>query len=412
VSAPPTDGSSFGDNTGQTRIRRCAELPVFTPEESIAEAERSIVAEGLALDSTRESIRDMFMPYGNVVYTWISKVSANEPEMYAIVSFEDSTAAVAALDAYLANPPVSSSPAVTVKSKVVWDAMRARERNHSVVIELEGFASSVMWRDVWNEITDLLRPVNLTMIYFLYTNGDACAYVTLADEKVAQIFMNEIFSAPRTVAGCNVAPRILSDKAELEVYWAKASAHTLERKKKQGRYTRSSEKRSAFSEQYAGRSGVVISVDGLPPGTGWRRLMTELRNLGAVVFLNYPTDSSKCYVRLKDALTAASVVEQLSEPNPVRLLGTVVSSMVLEGEDEAEYWRLTAEDRRKKKAENRGNDGELDGNWRSTVQGGGGGNGTPQFGSLDGTSSNSLDAKDTTGADMFSESVQQASHSG
>jgi RNA binding motif len=289
--------------------------------------------------------------------------------------------------------------------------MRARERNHSVVVELAGLASSVTWREVWNEITDLLRPLDLAIVYFLYKNGDHCAYITLADDQAAQSFLAFLFSDPRVIAGCEVSPRILEDKDDLESYWQKASLHMLERKKKQERYVRLNEQ-GANGQLNVPPRGVVISVDGIPPGTGWRRLMSELRNLGSVVFLNYPSDSSSCFVRLKDSETAESVVEQLSEPEPAMLLGTVVTAAVLEGEEETQYWRLAAAERRRKKADKQGHGNDHEENGHPTARS----SGADSIGRQESTGSSSAgpqaDDHQTATTMGVSESVQQSTHSG
>jgi hypothetical protein len=354
VSAPPTDGSSFGDNLGQTRVRRSADLPAVA-EELEAEAERSIVVEGLPEDVTLMTLRNMFTAYGDVTYSWISRPTSKELATHAIVSFNDTTTAMSAVDAFQASRPTGAPEAMTVKSKVLFDALASRRRNKSVIIQVSGLGPDMEWRQVWEEITAVFGDDELEIVYFLYKNGDEHCFVTVPDQASADAVMNVLsVDGGFKICGATVKPRILEEDDELDAYWAMASAQILERKRKKERYTR----RPLQSQpgQPGGHSdqtppgGVILHVQGLPEALGWQSLMSELKTYGEVIFLNFQKESTECHVRYADAATAEAAAEALSGDSPKLLLETIVRAAVLQGEEEEEYWQRAAEERRQKRA--------------------------------------------------------------
>jgi La domain/RNA binding motif/RNA recognition motif. (a.k.a. RRM, RBD, or RNP domain) len=356
VSAPPTDGSSFGDNLGQTRVRRSSDLPAVA-DELEAEAERSLVVEGLPDDVDMSEIRDIFSKYGVITYTWISRPTAKEPDSYAIVSYSGTAIAIDALSSFEAQRPAGIPDSMTVKSKVLYDSLASRGRNKTAVLEFMGLAPDMQWREVWEDITVLFSEAQLQVVYFLYKNGDPKCYVTVPDQETADAVLEDMCedqSASLTVCDSKVAVRHLVDDEELIQYWTLAAAQILERKKRKERFHRTqgpgdySQSATARNPESPHPEGVILRVQGLPPKLQWQLLMSELKSYGDVVFLNYQKDSSECYVRFADPQTAAEVAGVLAGSD-ANLVGTAVDVVVLEGDEEAEYWSRATEDRKRKR---------------------------------------------------------------
>lgn len=347
VSAPPADGSSFGDNLGQTRVRRSVELPAVS-DELEAEAERSIVVEGVPADMWTTQLRQLFSRYGEVTYSWISKPTVKDPAKYCIISFKDTRTAVEALESFESDRPEAAPPEVTVKSKVFWDAIQSRQRNKSVVIRLSGLEGDMEWREVWDDITQSVREENLQLVYFLYKNGDPNCYITVADEAAADVFLNTVCNdSLMNVCGIYVKPHVLSTDAELDAYWEMAAFQILERKKRKERIARAQSSPSGGGDTPGNPEGVIVKIWDLPV-VGWQELMAAVKELGDVVFLSFQKEAEFCFVRFVDADVAAQAVELLTGPKRQMLLDSEVDASVLEGEEEEEYWKRAQERRRKR----------------------------------------------------------------
>jgi La domain/RNA binding motif/RNA recognition motif. (a.k.a. RRM, RBD, or RNP domain) len=370
VSAPD-ETASFGDDVGQTRVRRSIDLPSFSAE-AIAETECSLVVENLPEGATIDTIRDIFLRFGEVTYTWVSKPTSKDPSQYAIVSFPSIKAAGIALESYNNAPlPADVVGSMTVKTKALWDALISRQRNSSIVVRVSGLSADITWRDLWNELTILMRSHDITIVYFLYKNGDPSCYITLSDQDTADVVVNTVFSKTLMLCGCLVEPHLLTDEGEQQKYWENASVQMLERKKKKERSVRSNSPNSTTSPgststgpggKYSSTTtsssdpnsppqGVIVRMEELPLTVGWRRLMAELKSLGNVVFLNYQNESDVCYVRFGDAATASEVVAQLTSDNPVKLFDCTVTASILTGKDEEAYWQRAAAERLRKRTQ-------------------------------------------------------------
>jgi La domain/RNA binding motif len=368
VSAPD-ETVSFGDSVGQSRVRRRVDISSHS-EDAVTESEHSLIAENIPEGSSTDSVTKLFLAYGEVTYVWVSKPSAKDTVPYAIVSFRSIEAACAALDAFHANPPPSDNiGAMTVKTKVLWDALLSRRRASAVVVRISGLEGTIMWRDLWNELTSIMLSHSITMIYFLYKNGDDSCYITLPDQDSVDIALNTAFVTSPTLCGCDVKLHVLTDEAEQLAYWEIASRHQLERKMRRKRHMYAQSDRqsagtngdesSSRSHSYSYKSpaeskgpprGVIVRVEGLPSTCGWRRLMSELNELGNVVFLNYKNEEESCFVRFVDAATSQRVVEKLSGDGPVMLLGSGVTASIVSGVEEDAYWERAAANRQRKKA--------------------------------------------------------------
>lgn len=356
ISAPPTDGSGFGDNLGQTRVRS-ARRASEREADLDAESERSIVVTGFddAL-VVIDDLRTLFSAYGEVLYSHLAKSGLDRAPAHAIISYGTTEAAMEAVRRFCAGKPDGAPEEMEIVSKVLWDAQSGRRKSKSVVLELAGLASDLEWREVWDDITNCFRALDVQIVYFLFKNGETVCHVTVSDQDVADIVLEDLCDdGVMSVCGSSVVVRPLVDEEELDDYWRTASMQILERKRRKEHYamsrgTDSSSPNSRGGQDNYNPAGVIVYVDGLGSDVGWQDLMSALRKLGNVVFLNYRNGSEDCHVRFVDADTAADVVDQLSGDDPATIVDAVVTATVLEGEEEEEYWRRASAERKRRKA--------------------------------------------------------------
>lgn len=352
VSVLPADGESIDENATQVRVRRSPEHPAFTAEEAAAESERSLIVENIQNIDSPDALRNAFSRYGDVTYSWISR--SKESPSYGIVSYKDAESSMAALDLYN-EAPLTDLGDISVSAKVVWDARRSRKRSNSAVIAIEGLSKFCSWRDVWNEVSVLYKSIGVNLEYFMYRNGDPACYTTVSGLEQANAVINELFQNGRMLSGCSVLARVLTEKDELEKYWDLASTHILERQRKKKERTKVQP-----GQEMPHPQGVVVFVSGLPPRVEWRDLMGQFRQLGDVVFLTYK-GGPDCYVRFADSDMAMRAVACLTGDEPAPLCGATVDALVLEGEDERQYWKEAAESRRMRRT-NRSEMGSMESN--------------------------------------------------
>lgn len=358
ISAPPTDGSGFGDNLGQTRVRS-ARRASEREADLDAESERSIVVTGFDDSLVVDDLRTLFSAYGEVNYSHLAKNVPDHAPAHAIVSYGSTEAAMDAVRRFTAGKPDGAPEEMVIVSKVLWDAQFGRRKSRSVVLELAGLASDLEWREVWDDITRCFRSMDIQIVYFLFKNGESVCHVTVSDQEVADIVLEDLCDdGVMSVCGSSVVVRPLVDEGELDDYWQTASMQILERKRRKENYamakgTDSSGPNSRGQDNY-NPVGVIVYVEGLGGDVGWQDLMSALRKLGNVVFLNYRNGSEDCHVRFIDADTAAHVVDQLSGDDPVMLADAVVTASVLEGDEEEEYWRRAAAERKRRKTKRAG----------------------------------------------------------
>lgn len=344
VTSPEASGFSFGDNLGQTRVRRSMDLPPWS-EHNLEEMQLSIIAHGVPTTATVDTLREIFEVYGEVTYMWISKSSPKSSHRHAIISFQSDAVASSALNSFKSNiPPGAES--MSVESKLSWDAAKAARKSSSAVVEVDGLAPESTWRQVWNELLRLAKTIGLDILYFLYRNGESKCHVTFYDRAAAEKAVESFISGDSHICDCAVTGRILTDPVELEDYWKKALLQMLERQK------RKAKQGSGRPEGSETPQRVIVRINNLADGLDWKTLKATLENFGPVVFLNFQAGAKHCHARFTDTETAQAAVSKLSGQSSDGLLGAQVEASILRGEEEKQYWR-NAQDIRKRKAAKR-----------------------------------------------------------
>lgn len=101
--------------------------------------------------------------------------------------------------------------------------------------------------------------------------------------------------------------------------------------------------------------GCLLRLGDLGEGTSWESIKQALAPYAEVAFVDYARGRPEAVVRFAEEGSAQAVLGQLgSLGEPLTINGTRVTTSVLEGDEEAEYWKKLTAAKREKKGRTKG----------------------------------------------------------
>lgn len=343
VSVPPAD--SFGDDAGQTRVRRSPELPDFRDDQDM-ELERSFIVSDIPTESTIESLQKLFTQFASVSYLRI----------YRNKNFPDSPRALVCF------PDVETAEEVYAKfvkgASAKFEGMHLRKRGRPndsaskekpenwpppfLVCEFNGLPPTWNWKRLHKNLDAVfVEATGQAMKFLMYTSDSDNCYVTLNDEEQVKTFVQQLVTEGIEIGGSMVSVRILAED-ELKEYWRMATELQAKRNARKADALKSRPGVESIMDRHP--TGVIVKVDQLNEDVTWRQLKSDMSHLGTLVYLSYETGSSRCFGRYSSPEEAATVVNTLmAEEDGAEVSGKRVDARILEGEEEVEYWKQMEE---------------------------------------------------------------------
>ncbi|CDF35438.1 unnamed protein product [Chondrus crispus] len=343
VSSP--GAASFGDDAGQTRVRRSPDLPDFRNDDD-REVARSFILRRIPQDSTVDSLLELFKPLGHVSYARIYR-STNFPDgPRALVCFPDQESADAAFLKFTSRRPPALEGILMKKRGQNQGGFNPSSPDFSVrpnmlICHFTELSPDLDWKRLYKTLTTVFteRIGDGTMRYLMYVpKADEC-HVTCNDNGATRALLAELTETGLVIEDSTAKVRILEDEEEVKNYWKMAAEHRASRNATRTRDSTS----SSFEPIDRRPPGVIVKIDGLHEEMTWRDLKQDLSRLGKLVYLNHERGSNSCYVRFSTAEESSRVVDALSGPDAETICGTVVQSSVVAGEEETEYWNRAEE---------------------------------------------------------------------
>ncbi|CAN7951547.1 unnamed protein product, partial [Ixodes pacificus] len=101
--------------------------------------------------------------------------------------------------------------------------------------------------------------------------------------------------------------------------------------------------------------GCLLRLGDLGEGTSWESIKQALAPYAEVAFVDYARGRTEAVVRFAEEGSAQAVLGQLGAlEEPLTIDGTRVTTSVLEGDEEAEYWKKLTAAKREKKGRTKG----------------------------------------------------------
>lgn len=98
--------------------------------------------------------------------------------------------------------------------------------------------------------------------------------------------------------------------------------------------------------------GCLLRLQGLGEGTSWESVKQALSPYAEVAFVDYARSKPEAVVRFVEEGSAQAVVAKLGAlEEPLSINGTQVTFSVLEGDEEAEYWKKLVTAKKEKKSQ-------------------------------------------------------------
>lgn len=354
VSSP--GAASFGDDAGQTRVRRSPDLPDIR-EDDDAEISRSFNLRGIPPDSTVDSLLTLFAPLGPISYARIyrSKNFPNGPR--ALICFPDQETAENAFNKFVSERPEgmkgiymkrrdqSSSSQTSPQSSAEMEP-----RPPLLVGHITGLSLELDWKVLYKVLDSVFAERGgEPMRYLMYNATSDHCHITCKDTEDNRKLIGELTETGLQIGNSMTTVRLLEDEEEIKEYWRMATEHQAARKARRARegFGGGPASSDPMSRHPA---GVLIKVNGLAEDATWRQLKLDLGGLGNLVYLNYERGSAFCYARFTNPEETIKVTDALSGPDGRMVCGSPVEASVLEGEEEAEYWVRAEEVQRERRS--------------------------------------------------------------
>lgn len=353
VSSP--GAASFGDDEGQTRVRRSPDLPDIRDDDD-AEISRSFNLRGIPPDSTVDSLLKLFAPLGPLSYARVyrSKNFPNGPR--ALICFPDQATADSAFNKFISDRPEgmkgiymkrrdrSSSGQTTSQTSAEMEA-----KPTLLVCHITGLSPELDWKVLYKVLDSAFTErTGESMRYLMYIAASDHCHVTCNDTEDSRKLLAELAETGLQIGNSKTTVRLLEDEEEIKEYWRMATEHQAARKARRAREGFSAAPVSS-DPMSRNPAGVLIKVNGLAENTTWRQLKLDLGGLGNLVYLNHERGANFCYARFTSPEEAVMVKDALSGPDGMMICGGRVEASVLEGEEEAEYWIRAEELRRERR---------------------------------------------------------------
>lgn len=345
VSAP--SAASFGDDAGQTRVRRSPQLPDFRDDDD-GELTRSFLLKGIPADATITSLQAVFEPIAPVVYVRIYRNQNADPAAVpaprALVCFADDAAAEAVFARFRAGPPPGAEAFVLARRRVAPGQLAGGAPQTTVsvpsaggvrptlfVCQITGLEPNLDWKTLHRAIDSQFSVgAGQSIRYLMHSTNSPLCHITVVKNDATLSLINSLVDTGIDVDGNNVVLRLLTDEEELRTYWRLASEH------QEARNARRAERESSDRPRRH-PIGVIIKVSGLVENAAWRDIKGDLGRMGLLVYLNHERGATTCYARFATPEEAIKVRDALVDEEQL-LAGSSVHAFVIDGEEEEEYW--------------------------------------------------------------------------
>lgn len=338
VSVPPVD--SFGDDAGQTRVRRSPELPDFRDNNDM-ELERSFIVSGIPVESTIESLQNIFSQFAPVSYLRIYRNKNFPDSPRALVCFPDAKIAEEVYAKFAKGAPAEcEGMQLRKRGRPAEPASKEKAENWPpplLVCELNGLPPKWNWKRLHKHMDAVFMQATGQAIKFLMYTGDSDnCHVTISDEDNVKKFVQELVTKGVEIGGNMVSVRILAED-ELKEYWRTATEFQAKRNARKADAMKSRASPETIMDRHP--TGVIVRIDQLNEDVTWRQLKADLSRLGTLVYLNYEPGARTCFGRYGSSEEAATVTDRLTaKEDAVEVSGKRVAARVLEGEEEFGYW--------------------------------------------------------------------------
>lgn len=354
VSEP--NAASFGDEDGQTRVRRSPELPDFRDDDD-HEVARSFILKGIPADSTINSLQAIFEPIAQVAYVRIYRNRNFPATPRALICFEDPGVANQVFERFRTDPPQDAKGIILRRRRSTLEdgpretsAVPGMEARPSLLVcHISGLSPDLDWRVVHKEMESMfLQATGQPIRYLMYQGGAPECHVTAIDSVAARALLLSLSENGLELGGTKTSVRLLTEPDELKEYWRLAAEHHAVRQARRAEKETSQGGDSTEKSSRRHPQGVIVKISGLPEEASWRDIKADISPHGNVVYLNYERNSSVCYARLMTAEEAMKVKDILSLPDEL-VCDASVEASILEGDEEAQYW-IRAEELVKERA--------------------------------------------------------------